>query len=143
MSNYFVFIYTSDILTVTIQQSQYAVTIGQTVTLGCTVTGSPAATNVYWQKTVNNVVTTISSSTNTNKYSGSTVSTPSLTIVNADQSDEATYVCFATNGVGLGQSTQTFLDVTGSKLYFLIVLKMFLNLFKYFDYKNLNLIHVM
>ncbi|VDI76864.1 hemicentin [Mytilus galloprovincialis] len=103
-----------NILTVTIQQSQYAVTIGQTVTLGCTVTGSPAATNVYWQKTVNNVVTTISSSTNTNKYSGSTVSTPSLTIVNADQSDEATYVCFATNGVGLGQSTQTFLDVTGN-----------------------------
>ncbi|XP_071159621.1 hemicentin-1-like isoform X14 [Mytilus edulis] len=103
-----------NILTVTIQQSQYAVTIGQTVTLGCTVTGSPASTNVYWQKTVNNVVTTISSSTNTNKYSGSTVSTPSLTIVNADQSDEATYVCFATNGVGLGQSTQTFLDVTGN-----------------------------
>ncbi|XP_063428599.1 hemicentin-1-like isoform X2 [Mytilus trossulus] len=103
-----------NILTVTIQQSQYSVTIGQTVTLGCTVTGSPAATNVYWQKTVNNVVTTISSNTNTNKYSGSIVSTPSLTIVNADQSDEATYVCFATNGVGLGQSTQTFLDVTGN-----------------------------
>ncbi|XP_063428590.1 hemicentin-1-like isoform X13 [Mytilus trossulus] len=103
-----------NILTVTIQQSQYSVTIGQTVTLGCTVTGSPAATNVYWQKTVNNVVTTISSNTNTNKYSGSIVSTPSLTIFNADQSDEATYVCFATNGVGLGQSTQTFLDVTGN-----------------------------
>ncbi|XP_052058077.1 hemicentin-1-like isoform X8 [Mytilus californianus] len=101
-----------NILTVTIQQSSYTVTIGQTVTLGCTVTGSPAANTVYWQKTVNNVVTTIS--TNTNKYSGSTISTPSLTIVNADQSDEATYVCFATNGVGTGQSTQTFLDVTGN-----------------------------
>lgn len=102
-------------MTVTIQQPQYSVLIGGTVTLGCTVSGSPSATNVYWQRTQNGVVTTINSNTNTNKYSGSTTTTPSLTISGADQNDEATYVCFATNVVGTAQSSQTFLDVTGSK----------------------------
>jgi hypothetical protein len=51
-----------------------------------------------------------------NKYSGSTVSTPSLTITNAQNSDEGNYVCYATNLAGTGSSSQTFLDVVGSKL---------------------------
>jgi hypothetical protein len=65
---------------------------------------------------------TINSNTNTNKYSGSTVSTPSLTVLNADQNDEANYVCFAVNSVGTGQSQQTFLDVTGSKFQLIEIL---------------------
>lgn len=105
----------SDILTVTIQQTAYSVTRGGTITLGCTVSGSPAANNVYWQRTSNSVVTTINSNTNTNKYSGSTTNSPSLTIANAEENDEASYVCFATNVVGTGQSQPTFLTVTGSK----------------------------
>ena len=86
------------------------------------VSGSPSATNVYWQKIQNSVTTTINSNTNTNKYSGSTVNTPSLTVLNADQNDEANYICFAVNAVGTGQSQQTFLDVTGSKFQLIEIL---------------------
>lgn len=86
------------------------------------VSGSPSATNVYWQKIQNSGTTTINSNTNTNKYSGSTINTPSLTVLNADQNDEANYVCFAVNSVGTGQSQQTFLDVTGSKFQLIEIL---------------------
>lgn len=56
-----------------------------------------------------------------NKYSGSTVNTPSLTINNVVLSDEASYVCFATNGVGTGQSSQTTVDVAGGKEIFYMI----------------------
>jgi hypothetical protein len=49
------------------------------------------------------------------KYTGSAVNTPSLTIYNAVQADEGYYICQATNAVGTGQSSQTYLDVVGSK----------------------------
>jgi hypothetical protein len=44
------------------------------------------------------------------------VNQPSLTINNAGNSDEAFYVCSATNSVGTGQSSQTYLDVVGGKI---------------------------
>lgn len=78
------------------------------------MTASPAHTTVYWQKVLNGVATTISSTTS-NKYSGSTVNAPSLTLSNAEASDEAYYICFATNEVGTGQSAQTYLDVVGGR----------------------------
>lgn len=83
------------------------------MTLQCSYTANPVATNVYWEKTSANQVTTIS--TATSKYSGSTVQSPSLIINNADETDEATYVCKVTNNVGTGISNPTFLDVIGSK----------------------------
>lgn len=52
---------------------------------------------------------------NSNRYGGSTVNSPSLIISNAVTSDEGFYVCYATNSVGTGQSSQTYLDVAGSK----------------------------
>ena len=111
-------IYLSGVLSVQIVQSSYSVLIGQSRTLECLVSGSPGATSVYWEKIVGSSTTTINSNTNTNKYTGSTVSTPSLTILNADQSDEANYVCYAVNAVGTANSQQTFLDVTGSMCLF-------------------------
>ena len=98
----------------TVTNPSYSVNIGNTVTLDCTVTANPTENNVYWQKIVNGVTSTINSGTNTNKYGGSTVQSPSLQIFNTDQSDEATYVCFATNSIGTGQSQQTTLNVIGS-----------------------------
>lgn len=53
----------------------------------------------------------------TTKYSGSTVGEPSLTINNANSNDETFYICYASNSVGTGQSSQTYLDVVGSKFY--------------------------
>jgi hypothetical protein len=42
---------------------------------------------------------------------------PSLTILNIAQSDEANYICSATNIAGTSSSQQAFLDVTGSKYF--------------------------
>jgi hypothetical protein len=80
----------------------------------CTITSNPTHTSVYWQRISNGVTQTITV-TNNNKYSGSSVTTPSLTIFNTDSNDEGDYICFATNSVGTGQSSRGTLDVTGSK----------------------------
>jgi hypothetical protein len=101
--------------TVQVQQPSYSVTTGNSVTLVCTVSSSLPITSVQWQRNVNGGITTINSNTNTNKYSGSTTTIPSLTIFNAASSDVGTYTCFASNNVGTGQSTTTTLSVTGSK----------------------------
>lgn len=85
----------------------------------CTVTATPTHTNVYWRKIANGVSTDITV-TNNNKYSGSTVNSPSLEVRNADLNDEGNYVCFASNSVGTGQSSQTFLDVTGGRIEFIL-----------------------
>jgi hypothetical protein len=81
----------------------------------CTVTANPVHTTVSWTKIQNGISTNIVLS-NTGKYSGSAVNQPSLTINNAGNSDEAFYVCSATNSVGTGQSSQTYLDVVGGKI---------------------------
>jgi hypothetical protein len=97
--------------TVQVQQPSYSVTTGNSVTLICTVSSSLPITSVQWQRNIGGSITTINS--NTNKYSGSTTTTPSLTIFNAASSDVGTYTCFASNSVGTGQSTTTTLSVTG------------------------------
>ncbi|XP_052103233.1 hemicentin-1-like [Mytilus californianus] len=102
-----------NIPTVTVQQTIYNVNYGNSAVLVCSVTANPAHTIVYWRKIKNGVSTDIDVVNSNNKYSGSTVSNPSLQIYNADLNDEANYVCFASNSVGTGQSSQTFLDVIG------------------------------
>lgn len=89
--------------------------MGTSVTMDCTVSANPAHTSVSWQKVINGVRSTINLG-QSNKYSGSTTTNPSLTVQNADLTDESHYVCTAQNSVGTGQSSQTFLDVVGSKL---------------------------
>ena len=112
---FYVFILISAPPTVQVQQPSYSVTTGNSVTLVCTVTSNLAVSSVTWQRNVGGTITTINPNTNTNKYSGSTTTTPSLTIFSAAQSDVGTYTCFATNSVGTGESTTTTLSVTGSK----------------------------
>jgi hypothetical protein len=85
------------------------------VTLVCTVSSNLAITSVQWQRNIGGSITTITSNTKTNKYSGSTTTTPSLTIFSVQQSDVGTYTCFGSNSVGTGQSTTTTLSVTGSR----------------------------
>lgn len=120
----------SDILQVSVPQDIYNVNYGQTIQLVCTVTGSPAATEVYWVRVRQGQSTEIKASTmDTNKYSGVTLNNPSLTVLNANENDGGVYKCYAKNIVGVGQSQQTQLNVIGSKykeispfLYFLILL---------------------
>ena len=110
--------YTSDLLTVTIQSTSFNAVIGSnSQTLGCTITGTPQATSVTWTKTVGGQTTDIDVASNSGKYSGSTVSSPSLIIQSIAQSDEGNYVCTATNVVGTSSSQAAFFDVTGSKWY--------------------------
>ena len=81
------------------------------------MSGTPQATSVTWTKTVGGQTTEIDMASNSGKYSGSTVSSPSLTIQNIEQDDEGDYVCTATNIVGTAKSQTAFFDVTGSKLF--------------------------
>jgi hypothetical protein len=105
----------SDTPQVNILSSTYSVNVGSSVTLQCTVSANPIHTTVYWKRITNEVSTDVNVFTNSNRYGGSTVNSPSLIISNAVTSDEGFYVCYATNSVGTGQSSQTYLDVAGSK----------------------------
>ena len=97
--------------TVQVQQPSYSVTTGNSVTLICTVSSSLPITSVQWQRNIGGSITAINSNTNTSKYSGSTTTTPSLTIFNAASSDVGAYTCFASNSEGRGQSKTTTLSV--------------------------------
>lgn len=97
---------------VTIGSNIYPVNYGNTATLGCTVVANPTQTSVSWQKIQNGVPSNVVVS---GRYQGGTTSSPSLIISNVADTDEGFYVCSATNSVGTGQSSQTYLDVQGSK----------------------------
>jgi hypothetical protein len=97
---------------VTIDSNEYLVNYGNTATLRCTVNANPTQTSVAWQKIQNGVPSNVVVS---GRYQGGTTSSPSLIISNVDNSDEGFYICSATNSVGTGQSSHTYLDVQGSK----------------------------
>ncbi|XP_071150175.1 hemicentin-1-like [Mytilus edulis] len=100
--------------TVSVLQSSYSVTPGDTVILQCLINSTLHVTYVYWERYIGGIKKIISFTTDTNKYSGSTSTTPSLTILHASQSDAGNYKCFANNGIGKGYSTTTILSIAGS-----------------------------
>ena len=89
----------------------------------CTVVANPTHNSVYWQRIeTNSQVTDIA--IDNSKYQGATVGNPSLTITNVQLVDRLSYICFATNYVGTGQSSQIYLNVIGSKfikLYIVLI----------------------
>ena len=60
----------------------------------------PEATTVYWQHTRNGVTKQLNTDSSNGKYTGSTLTTPSLTINNAVFEDDQAYRCFAENIIG-------------------------------------------
>lgn len=115
----FIIIYfISDIPVVTATPLAYSVNVGSSVTLKCSVLADPLHTSVTWKKLIGGTASNIPVTNSGGKYSGATVSDPSLTINNAVFSDQGTYVCYATNSVGTGQSTQVVVAVAGSKILF-------------------------
>ena len=99
---------------VQIQSNYYNVEIGKTITVECQITADPQHNAVQWRRVVNGVMSDVDLSDNS-KYTGSTVTNPSLTIQSTTNNDEGYYICTATNAVGTGTSSQTYVDVTGSK----------------------------
>lgn len=85
------------------------------MTINCTVTSLPAATQITWQRNVNNVNTTID--IRMIKYSGGTTSNPSLTISRVQADDQGQYFCQASNIEGTGTSNYVNLTVIGGKCY--------------------------
>lgn len=102
-----------------IPQSTYNQITGKQIFLGCSVSSpnSPIQ-QVQWTLTnyVGQVIDHILVSTSNEKYSGSTTSSPSLTINNVASMDEGTYSCKARNLVGTSRNNPTTtLTVTGSR----------------------------
>lgn len=121
--NCWFFLYYVDVPSVSLSKVSYSVASGS-VTLECSVTSTLAVTNVFWQRQVLGDIETINSQTNITKYSGSSTSNPSLTILNALPSDEGSYVCFASSSGGQGHSGITKLSVTGGE-YILVLFLVF------------------
>ena len=90
-----------------------SVTVGDQATISCSVTGYPLSTAISWLKIANGVRTNVDVSQA--RFSGGTVSVPSLTITSVESSDEGDYQCSATNILGTSQSGTAYLDVLGSK----------------------------
>lgn len=112
VTDFYTFFFISDIPIVNILSNAYTTQYGNDVTLECTVTADPLHTVVFWQKIVNGQPLSINLA-NSAKYVGSTVGTPSLTILSTNLDDPGQYRCSATNVVGTGQSQDTTLTVTG------------------------------
>jgi len=101
-----------------ITSSQYSVNVnvGTPVTLECNIYGG-IVSQVFWTNSLNNEVSLISNgNTNNNKYSGSTINNPSLTIKAVDFFDKATYYCNARDDRVTRTSSPIVLDVISGKL---------------------------
>ncbi|CAG2194008.1 unnamed protein product [Mytilus edulis] len=106
---------------VQINPSTYTATYGSQVIINCNiVSASPAATQVYWQRSSNNQILRIDNGDQ--GYQGSTTSTPSLTINFVTTDNAGVYTCFATNAVGTGTSNQGTVILTGGDLHITVSL---------------------
>ena len=90
----------TDILSVTISPATANVVRGNTQTIICSVSGTPAANSISWTKDGS----TLNIANSGGKYSGGTTGNPSLTIINFQTTDAGTYSCSATNAAGTGSS---------------------------------------
>ena len=89
---------------------------GQSHTITCSVSSIPVITDVTWIKTTavgSEIVNVVGVD---GKFSGGTLSDPSLTINNIAKLDEGTYVCTATNCLGTTSSEYSVLTCKGQFL---------------------------
>jgi hypothetical protein len=98
-----------DLPTVTIGNVEYRGSVGREITLECDVVSDPPETTVYWRRIVQGELSDID--TSLSKYTRTSPSSPSLTIIDLESSDAGTYQCFADNEVGSGSSEDTSLRI--------------------------------
>lgn len=103
-----------EIRSVHIEKLNYSVSIGESVTLQCTVTSSLTVTSVYWYTIVYGKIKILNSTSS--GINESSISNPSLTIINAALCDQGHYTCLATNILGVVQSANTSLSINGSTI---------------------------
>ncbi|XP_021352861.1 hemicentin-1-like isoform X2 [Mizuhopecten yessoensis] len=97
---------------VTIAQTAFGAQVSTTITLGCTVTSAATVLSVYWRRDIGSGFVDITiDGTN---FSGSTITLPSLTLINADITDSGTYQCFATNAGGIGSSATASVTISSA-----------------------------
>ncbi|XP_052081097.1 hemicentin-1-like [Mytilus californianus] len=96
---------------VVVDVRNYSTTYGKKIKLDCRVTAHPEVVFVYWQKEINNVITTlINGSIGTE---GIELNFPSLVLTRPVTADSGIYMCFALNRAGIQQSVPTTLTVEG------------------------------
>lgn len=83
---------------------------GRTTTIDCNVSSTEPITELTWLKDGYK----IQLESDSNKYAGGSIHTPSLTIHSCDDQDKASYRCKARNIAGTGQSAVVQLDVAGN-----------------------------
>ena len=123
-------------MTVTVPKSTYTVLIDNTVSLQCSVTGLPSATEVYWEKRgINNNFIRVDPTSN-NRYSGGNLNNPTLAISSSKFEDEGVYRCVGVNAAGRAESIETTLDVTGSKFKEKVLLSVLQHISLSYKYLN-------
>jgi len=101
------------VLNVLISPSSAEVLQGDSQTITCTISGSPQATAITWTRTTTGGPVTLNVQGLPGKYSGGTVANPSLIISNFATTDVGSYICKATNAVGIASSLTSVLSYKG------------------------------
>ncbi|XP_071178736.1 peroxidasin homolog [Mytilus edulis] len=99
----------SDIPDVEIRFPNYKVELGQSVTLQCTIHSIKDIVSVIWMK--HTTETSYSINSKSPGKSGSTPEKPSLTIKSVSMTDIGSYICCASNDVGIGNSKPIKLEI--------------------------------
>ncbi|KAH9489928.1 hypothetical protein Btru_038472 [Bulinus truncatus] len=94
--------------TVTVSNTNITKNAGETIVLTCTVNSFPPITKFYWLKSD---TTVINCTVNPSKYSGGSITNPTLVINNASSSDISNYTCVAENSAGTGRSNPVFVNL--------------------------------
>ncbi|CAG2211182.1 DSCAML1 [Mytilus edulis] len=98
------------ILSLVVEPDNANVILGNNQIISCTLSGQPSAQDIIWYFTpTNESKNEICPRNNAAKYSGGTISDPSLTILNFQTSDSGAYECSATNAAGTGNSNSSVL----------------------------------
>jgi hypothetical protein len=91
----------------------YNVIYSESVELNCTVTYAPDLLNVTWIRATNPV--SVVDMSNIERYTGSTISNPHLTIHNVVTADADKYYCKASNAYEEMESSHIKLSVNGGR----------------------------